>query len=108
MTKQNYFKNDRSSRKARNKKLIIVLFILIGLYRLTLDIFGDMGLIKYFRMESQETALTTDIAALKKDNARLGKEINALKTSPDYIEQIARDKLGLVRPGEIVYYYGEP
>jgi cell division protein FtsB len=24
------------------------------------------------------------------------------------MERIARDKLGLARPGEIVYYYGEP
>jgi cell division protein FtsB len=36
------------------------------------------------------------------------RDVHALKTDPDRMEQIARDKLGLARPGEIVYYYSEP
>ena len=108
MPKRNYYKKVHSTRKARNKKLLIAALVILGLYRLTLDIFGDMGLIKYSRMESNKAALTTDIAALKKDNTKLTREIQGLKSSLDYIEIIARDKLGLARPGEIVYYYGEP
>ncbi len=66
-----------------------------------------MGVIKYYRMKAQYNALTGEIAALKQDNARLTYEVRALKTDPDHLEQIARDKLGLARRGEIVYYYGE-
>ena len=39
---------------------------------------------------------------------QLTQEVHSLKTDPAYMERIARDKLGLARPGEIVYYYGEP
>ena len=35
------------------------------------------------------------------DNARLRDEIERLQTDDRYIEQIAREQLGLVRPGEI-------
>ncbi len=68
-------------------------------------IFGEMGLVKYYRMKVQYDDLTRSIATLQQDNAGLIVEVHALKTDPDYIEQIARDKLGLARPGEIVYYY---
>jgi cell division protein FtsB len=45
---------------------------------------------------------------MKKDNARLSKEVDALRTDPAFIERMARDKIGLARPGEVVYYYGDP
>ena len=35
------------------------------------------------------------------DNARLREEIDRLQTDDRYIEQIAREQLGLVRPGEV-------
>jgi cell division protein FtsB len=66
-----------------------------------------MGLVKYYRMKAQYTTLNEEIAKLKRDNAKLGKDVHALRSDPAYLERIARDKLGLARPGEIVYYYGE-
>jgi cell division protein FtsB len=33
--------------------------------------------------------------------------VRSLKNDPAYLERLARDKIGLARPGEIVYYYGE-
>ena len=108
MRKRNYLKTDRSSRNARNKKVLIVAGILLGIYLLASFILGEMGLIKYYRMKAQYNTLTEEIATLKQNNARLAGDVRALKTDPDHLEQIARDKLGLARPGEIVYYYGEP
>ncbi len=67
-----------------------------------------MGVVKYCRMRAQRTALAEEIGKLKQDNVRLRKEVSSLKNDSDYLERVARDKLGLARPGEIVYYYGEP
>ena len=39
---------------------------------------------------------------LRVETARLTADVDRLRTDPDYIEQIARDKLGLVRPGDRV------
>jgi cell division protein FtsB len=108
MRKRNYLKTDRANPVARRKKLLMAGVIFLALYLTASFIFGEMGLVKYFRMQSQYNALTEEIAVLKRDNAKLRKNVYALKNDPAYIERIARDKLGLARPGEIVYYYGEP
>lgn len=108
MRKRNYIKTDRSSRAARRKKLLAGAGILLALYLLASFIFGEMGLVKYFRMKAQYNTLTEEIALLKRDNARLRQEVYALKNDPAVIERLARDKLGLARRGEIVYYYDGP
>lgn len=108
MRKRNYVKAEQHSRRARWKIPLLVAGVLLGLYFLVTRIMGDMGVIKYYRMKSQCTALTREIAKLKQDNARLRKDVSSLKNDSAYLERVARDKLGLARPGEIVYYYGEP
>ena len=108
MRKRNYLKSVRNSRNARNRKMLFAAVFLAAAYLLASLIFGEMGLIKYFRMKARYDSLTREIAALRHDNARLMKDVRALRSDPDHLERIARDKLGLARPGEIVYYYGEP
>jgi cell division protein FtsB len=108
MRKRNYLKTDRSFRMVRNKKLLIAAGVLLALYLLTSFIFGEMGVVKYCRMKAQYTTLTEETALLKRDNTKLRKTVYSLKNDPVYVERIARDKLGLARPGEIVYYYINP
>jgi len=87
---------------------MVAIVVSIVIYFLATRLLGDMGVVKYYRMKSQFTALTEEIARLKDDNIKLRKDVYALKNDAAYMERIARDKLGLARPGEIVYYYGEP
>jgi cell division protein FtsB len=108
MRKRNYLKVDRSSKTARRKTILIAAGALLGMYLLTSFILGEMGLVKYYRMKSQYNTLNEVIVQLRQDNARLSKDVHALRSEPAYLERIARDKLGLARPGEIVYYYGQP
>ncbi len=108
MGKRNYLNTDRSSRNSRKKRALIAIAVLAFLYLLVSFIFGEMGLIKYYRMKAQYNSLNRDITTLKQDNARLLRDVHALKTDPDYMEILARDKLGLAREGEIVYYYDKP
>ncbi len=108
MRKRNYMKAERSFRTVRKKTVLIAASILAILYLLESFILGEMGLVKYYRMKAQYKTLAAEIATLKQDNARLMRDVRALRSDPACIERIARDKLGLARQGEIVYYYGEP
>ncbi len=108
MRKRNYMKIDRGSQSSRRKTLVLAAAVLFSLYLLASFILGEMGLVKYYRMKSQYDALGDTIVKLRQDNARLTREVHALRSDPAYLERIARDKLGLARPGEIVYYYGKP
>ncbi len=107
MRKRNYLRSAGRSRETRRRGLLILGGALLGMYFLATFIFGEMGLVKYYRMKAQFNALLQETETLKQENVQLLKDVRALKTDPAVIERIARDKLGLARPGEIVYYYQE-
>ena len=53
--------------------------------------------------EESLTALSQQIEDAQQENARLEYEIEH-REDPETIEQIAREKLGLVKPGEKIFY----
>ena len=53
--------------------------------------------------EAEALALQSDIAAAKQENLRLEQAIDALDTD-EGVENVAREKLGWVADGEIVFY----
>ena len=53
--------------------------------------------------EAEALALQSDIAAAKQENLRLQQAIDALDTD-EGVENVAREKLGWVADGEIVFY----
>jgi cell division protein FtsB len=64
---------------------------------------GDKGLLETMRARRQYVEVAASLDTLRQDNARLRDEIRRLKTDPSTIESIARDELGLMRPGELVF-----
>ncbi len=108
MDTRTLLKSIRNPKTRSTKLFLIIAAVFLVSYLLGSFIFGEMGLIKYYRMQSQHDALTEEISSLKRDNAKLMSEVQSLKADPDYLERVARDKLGLARKGEIVYYYGDP
>jgi len=57
---------------------------------------------KYQEFRSKEARLDAQIKALKAENKLLEEEKRRLETDITYVEKRARDKIGLVRKGEIV------
>lgn len=57
----------------------------------------------WWRLEREEARLEMTIQRLKAENATLRQQIEALQTDA-YIEKVAREQLGLVKPGEMLYY----
>ena len=48
-----------------------------------------------------------EIEIVDQKNATLVREVQRLRSDLGYIEKIAREELGLVRPGEIVFEFAE-
>jgi cell division protein FtsB len=63
---------------------------------------GERGLVATTRARRQADELGTSVAQVREENARLREMADRLKTDPTTIESLAREKLGLVRPGEIL------
>jgi len=66
------------------------------------DIFGTHGYLAMRRTKQDIERVQEEIARLNKENAELSQEVKALKTDPHKIESIARDELGLAKPGEVI------
>jgi cell division protein FtsB len=53
-------------------------------------------------MKREVDGLERDIVALRAETDRVSASVARLRSDPDSIEQIAREELGLIRPGERV------
>lgn len=77
----------------------LVILILIGYLSITL-----LNIRSQIRdAESQYTALQTRITAQTAENAVLEEHLNN-RDDPQTVLEIAKEKLGLVEPGEIIFY----
>lgn len=78
---------------------------LLGLLLLALvvhDVFGTHGYLAMRRTRQEIQKVKTDLDELNKENLELEQEVKELKSDPQKIEKIARDELGLARPGEVI------
>jgi len=81
--------------------------IILGLILVSLAVYAVVSLTRMneriTQAESTRDALAAQAQALAVSNASLEYEIEH-SDDLDMVEKVARDKLGLVLPGEIVYY----
>jgi len=78
---------------------IIVFLILAWL------IFSPWGAIRYYLLHSKLAAINAGNLELQQTNQNLLEEIERLKTDPEYIEEIARKKYGLIKRNEVIYQF---
>jgi cell division protein FtsB len=64
---------------------------------------GDKGLLDIMRARRQHAQLAAAIAQTRRENARLRDDIRRLKEDPGAIEALAREQLGLMRDGEVLF-----
>ncbi|MBM3224390.1 MAG: septum formation initiator family protein [Candidatus Tectomicrobia bacterium] len=74
---------------------------------MTFTVWGDRGLLAMWRTQHDLERLARDIEIIDQKNATLAREVQRLRSDLGYIEKIAREELGLVRPGEIVFEFAE-
>ena len=77
--------------------VLAVIALMVG------SLFGDRGLLYLFDQRARTETLAQEIESLRAENGRLADEIVALRTNPSAIERLAREELGLARPGETVF-----
>jgi cell division protein FtsB len=64
---------------------------------------GDKGLLETMRARRQYADLAASLAVLRQQNTQLRDDIRRLNEDPGTIESIARQELGLMRPGELLF-----
>jgi len=64
--------------------------------------FGGQSLARVWQMKREVESLERQIAGLRADTAELSAAVARLRSDPESIEKVARETLGLVKPGERV------
>ena len=60
---------------------------------------------KNIEMIRREYVLRGDLDAVEKENAALREEVKKITESPIFVEKVAREELGMGKPGEVVYRF---
>lgn len=84
--------------KVVNRLLLFLTVVLV------LDaLVGDKGLLERLRARRQYLSAYASLGALKNENAERRDYARRLREDPSAIEAIAREELGLIRPGELLF-----
>jgi cell division protein FtsB len=70
-------------------------------------LYARSGYARYLELRRDLTAAKMRNARLRAENERLAREVEALRTDSRALEQVARADMGWVRPGEILFDFGE-
>jgi len=85
------------------KKKIIVLSVSSLILLILLGRIFIPEYLKFRELAKQNRELERRIEQVKQDNRRLKEEHQKMINDPLYLEKVAREKLGVVRKGEVVY-----
>ncbi len=82
---------------------LVIAALTIGAYSFV----GERGFYRLVKMKQRRNNLNATVDSLQKKNTELAGEIDRLRSDPVTLEELARTKLGMVRPGEVVYIFPE-
>ena len=91
----------------------IAALLAVALGYVPYQLYGSSGLARYMHLKGERDALHEANLKMHAENQRLRDELEALSDdsgnlSRAAVERAARDELGLVKPGEVVYKVSEP
>ena len=86
-------------------KISLLAFLFLGLVVAWLG-FGERGFIHLYRMDTERQAYLERINKLERENRELLEEIHRLRSDRDYVENLGRRELGLVKEDELMYRFG--
>ena len=70
--------------------------------------FNADGLPLYFQVRENRQHVINQIEQLKYMNVAMQQDIVRIQSDPQRLEELARNRLGMVREGETVYQFVEP
>jgi cell division protein FtsB len=85
-------------------RLMIIPWVLLAIVFLT-GLLGNQGVIRLYQLRQERHKLEAAIQAQKDINIKLRRDVYYLRNDPHYLEKLAREEMGLVKEGELVYQF---
>jgi cell division protein FtsB len=94
--------------EAMRPRSLVIAGIGLALVLAVVSAASERGLRRVHRLSGEVARIEALNADLEAENRRLALEIEALRHDTAALESVARDELGLVRPGERVFRFEGP
>lgn len=85
-------------------RLIPVLFLASIFFA---GLFGEQGLYQLRTLSAEQQRVEASIQEQEKLNRQYQHDVRRLQNDNRYLERLAREEMGMVRPGELVYQFKE-
>lgn len=85
------------------RRTVHILLVFVTVVLVVDALAGEKGFMESLRVRRQYREVAASLNALRRENARMREEVRRLKEDPSAIESLARERLGLIRPGEILF-----
>ena len=87
----------------RGKRIFNSLLLLGACLLVGNALVGENGLVDSLEAARQHQRLVADVERLRAENRQLRDAAERLRTDPGAVEEVARQELGLIKPGELVF-----
>jgi cell division protein FtsB len=84
------------------KKAVVIGAIIIFFGLIGIGLFSDQGLLKLRRLRAERTRLDQQSQQIKDENTSLAQRIELLRKDISFVEKLARQKLGMIKPDEMI------
>lgn len=81
--------------------------LVMAIVAVPLRILDPQGLPRYRALSAELVHIDGENERLEREVRSLTHEVEALRTDPSAVERIARDELGMVRDGELIFQFPE-
>ncbi len=88
----------------RQKVMLAVIFIAMFNFLLVV-LFGDNGWIELRRLDRTHQVLLEGNARLTHENLQMYRSVDRLQNDPSFVENIARQELGMIRSDELIFKF---
>ena len=82
----------------------VVLLLCAAVY-VPVKLHDDNGYRRIQRISAELEALEARNRRIQRENESLRTQIQAIQSDPDYIENLARNEMGMIGPDEVVYQF---
>ena len=89
----------------KRQKITLALVLFAMFILLLVVILGDKGWVELRRLQHTHQALIKGNTLLTKENSKMYDTIDRLQNDPEYIENIARRELGMIRSNELIFTF---
>jgi cell division protein FtsB len=92
----------------RRRRVLTYVVVISSTVLMVNALVGENGYLAMLRAHRDNAALSAQVLALHNDNLRLAEQADRLKHDPNAIEEVARRKLELLKPGEVMVVVHDP